>query len=339
MTSINEKDVLQILAQVNHPATGKQLTESIVKPVIRDKILFLTIYDDKASKDELFKLKRECERILSQLGFQKVAITFTTRINTDERRKSRIKLNGIEKVILIASGKGGVGKSTIAFNLAITLAEKGYKVGLLDADVYGPSLPQLSGIHSKAVLDDNLIIPHRKFGIKLMSIGFLVDQKEAVVWRGPMTTKMLYQLLGATKWVGVNEKLDYLIIDTPPGTGDIHLSLCENYEIDGVIVVSTSQELALTDVRKGINMFSKLGVKVLGVVENMSYLLDENEEKKYIFGKDKVKKLAVDFDVKLLGSIPILPELSSASDTARPIPFYKPDHLFAMILRDIIQQL
>lgn len=339
MTKALEKDILYLLAQIMHPKTGKVLTESINKPVLRDKEMFLTIYDDGASKEDLLELKKTCEDKLKGLGLQKIAITFTTRIKANIQHKTKIKLAGIDKVIVVASGKGGVGKSTVAFNIAITLAEQGHKVGLLDADIYGPSLPRLSGIQNKAILEDNLIIPHKKFSIKLMSIGFLVDQKEAVVWRGPMTTKMLYQLLGATQWVKPKEKLDYLIIDTPPGTGDVHLSLCENYEIDGAVIVSTPQELALADVKKGINMFEKFGIKVLGLIENMSYLLDDKGEKQYIFGKEAVKKLAHDSKIKLLGSIPILPELSAACDEAKPIPFYKPKADLTKIFQGIVEQI
>lgn len=230
-------------------------------------------------------------------------------------------VKGVDKVIMVASGKGGVGKSTIAFNLAISLAQQGKKVGLVDVDIYGPSLPTLAGISRRPVLEENLMIPHKKYGIKLMSVGFLVDGADALIWRGPMTTKMLYQLIRLTNWDFDGEGLDYLIIDTPPGTGDVHLSLAENYKVDGAIVISTPQELAVADVTRAMTMFKKLEIPVLGIIENYSYL-ELDGRKQYVFGAPGASsKLAKKFGTKVLAEIPISQELSDA----KPVTYYKPD--------------
>jgi ATP-binding protein involved in chromosome partitioning len=225
-------------------------------------------------------------------------------------------VHGVKNIILVASGKGGVGKSTVAANLAITLAELGHKVGLLDADIYGPSVPLMFGIHEKPQLThDGRMIPHVVDGINLMSIGFLVEEAQAIVWRGPMLAKALAQMMLGTYW-GLGEELDFLIIDTPPGTGDIHISLATNYNITGAIVVSTPQKLAVIDANKAIVMFEKLAVPLLGAVENMSYLIHDNK-KLFLFGEDGMLNYCQKNDVKLLAQIPIIPDLCQAGDLGR----------------------
>ena len=222
--------------------------------------------------------------------------------------KQKTRLDNIKNIILVASGKGGVGKSTVASNIAICLAESGYKVGLLDSDVYGPSIPRIFNINQKPEIINGLIQPHEEQKIKLMSMGFLVPEGSALVWRGPMLTKAIHQLFKLTNW----GNLDYLIVDTPPGTGDIHLSIAENYLIDGTVVVTTPQKLALIDAFKAVDMFHRLNIKILGIIENMSYLTNTiNGQNEYIFGKSNIQNYCTDKDIKFLGSLPISQELAS----------------------------
>ncbi len=205
---------------------------------------------------------------------------------------------------MVASGKGGVGKSTVAANLAISLAELGYKVGILDADIYGPSIPRIFNIKEKPEIKDGLLIPFEKYGLKIMSMGFLVPEGSALVWRGPMLTKAVHQLFKMTLWATPQDPLDYLIIDTPPGTGDIHLSIAENYEIDGAIVVTTPQALALIDAFKAVDMFKKLQINILGVIENMAYFINPSTGgKEYIFGKSDLINYCEDHEIKYMGDI------------------------------------
>jgi ATP-binding protein involved in chromosome partitioning len=226
---------------------------------------------------------------------------------TNKQQKQKSRLKGVNKIIVIASGKGGVGKSTIAANLAISLAEAGYKVGLLDSDVYGPSVPRIFEINQKPEVIEGLLQPHKKFGIKLMSMGFLVPEKSALIWRGPMLTKAIHQLFKMTAW----GDLDYLIVDTPPGTGDIHLSIAENYVIDGAIVITTPQKLALVDAFKAVDMFVKLGIDIIGIIENMSYYINSTSgENEYIFGKSNLLNYCEDKKIKFMERIPLDQDLS-----------------------------
>ena len=207
-------------------------------------------------------------------------------------------------MLVVASGKGGVGKSTVAANLAISLAELGHKVGILDADIYGPSIPRIFNIKEKPEIKDGLLIPFEKYGLKIMSMGFLVPEESALVWRGPMLTKAVHQLFKMTLWATTQDPLDYLIIDTPPGTGDIHLSIAENYEIDGAIVVTTPQALALIDAFKAVDMFKKLQINILGVIENMAYFINSSTGgKEYIFGKSNLINYCKDHEIKYMGDI------------------------------------
>ena len=200
----------------------------------------------------------------------------------------------------ISSCKGGVGKSTVACNIAITLANQGYKVGLLDADIYGPSVPTLLGIGDKEPkVEDGKFLPFEVFGIKAMSIGFLVNEEQAIVWRGPMLAKGLDGLINKTIW----GDLDYLIVDFPPGTGDVQISMSQKLKLDGTLIITTPQLLSLKDVIRGINMFIKVNVPILGVVENMSYLEEQNE-KKYIFGKSKTKSLLLKENINFIEELP-----------------------------------
>ncbi len=226
----------------------------------------------------------------------------------------------IKNFIVVGSGKGGVGKSTVAINLSVSLArQKKLKVGLLDADIYGPSVPKMLGINEKpCASSEKKILPYNKFSIKSMSIGNMVSGDDAIIWRGPMASSAIRQLINDVDW----GDLDFLIIDLPPGTGDIHLSLCQNLKVTGAVIVSTPQEISLIDVRKAVGMFKKVNIPILGFVQNMSYL-KLKDKKNYIFGKDGALNESKKQKVKFLGDIPILPEISEAGDKGKPITSQK----------------
>lgn len=296
----------KILGMIKNPVTGNSISFDIGKIIINEKDIFVTIYGDVKNAKLLEPVRQECELRLRELRlFEKISVSLTSNPNPKV-------IPGVKRIITIASGKGGVGKSTIALHIALALAQN-YKVGLIDSDIYGPSLPTLTGIGGKPELEENLMIPHIWNGIKLMSVGFLVNADSAAIWRGPMTTKVLYQLMRMTKW----GELDYLIVDTPPGTGDVHLSLAENYKIDGTLIITTPQELATADTRKSIDMYKKLNIPILGMIENMSFFTTPDGSKHYIFGQDGAKKLSEETAVNILGQIPIYPEISQ---TQNPIP-------------------
>jgi ATP-binding protein involved in chromosome partitioning len=228
---------------------------------------------------------------------------------------------GVSAIIAVASGKGGVGKSTVAVNLALGLAALGMKVGLLDADIYGPSVPRLLGIKDKPRSDGHKLQPIEKFGLKTMSIGFLVDEDKPVVWRGPMVQSAITQMLGDVEWA----PLDVLVVDMPPGTGDAQLTLAQRVPLKGAIIVSTPQDLALIDARKGLAMFRKTEVPVLGIVENMSTFICENcGHESHIFGHGGAKKTAKDLDTDFLGEIPLVPSIRETSDAGTPIVAKEP---------------
>lgn len=224
-------------------------------------------------------------------------------------------LSGVKSVIAIASGKGGVGKSTVAANLAVALAAQGIKTGLLDADIYGPSLPTLFGVSTKPTMRDGKIVPHEAYGVKAMSIGWLVDQEKAVAWRGPMVMGAVRQLMSDVDWGA----LDVLLIDTPPGTGDTHLSLIQSKRLSGAVIVSTPQEMALADMRRGVSLFRQAKTPIIGIIENMAWLEMPDGSRQYIFGEGGARKAAEKLDAPFLGSIPLYPELRQASDEGMPL--------------------
>jgi ATP-binding protein involved in chromosome partitioning len=230
--------------------------------------------------------------------------------STEERKKIRVP--GIKKVILVSSGKGGVGKSTISFLLAKTLANQNYKVGVLDADVYGPSFPTLTNKSEKPKIVEGKMIPHTFDNeVKVNSIGYLIPQEKALIWRGPMITKALHQLINSTVW----GKLDYLIVDMPPGTGDIHLTLCEKYHIDGVLIISTPQSLAIADVSRAVDMYKKMSISIIGIVQNMSYFCAKNGDKEYLFGTgQELKKYAHTANVPIVAELALDSGLQNNSE-------------------------
>ena len=229
---------------------------------------------------------------------------------------------GTKFTIAISSAKGGVGKSTFATNLALALKKSGCKVGLLDADIYGPSLPKLFSINEKPQSDGNVLLPIVKYDIQCMSIGFLTEEQTPMIWRGPMVTSAIKTFAQKVSW----DNLDFIIVDMPPGTGDTQLTFSQEIKMDGVIIVSTPQELALQDVKRGIKMFDKLGVKIIGLIDNMSHFIGDDGKKYSIFGEGGVKKTAEEFKKEFLGEIPINPEVGRQGDLGTPIVENKPEH-------------
>ncbi len=250
---------------------------------------------------------------------------------------------GVKKIIAVASAKGGVGKSTFAVNLASSLQKIGNNVALVDADIYGPSIPTMLKINKKPAVKDNLLLPEIAHNIKAISIGMMIDDKAAGVWRGPMITKILYQLIRSVDWQSDGKEVDYMIIDMPPGTGDVYLSLAQKFPLDGVVAISTPQMVAVKDVIRSIDCFEKLNIPILGLVQNMAYLQDENQEKRYIFGNDNAKKMAEQKKIKFLGDIPINERISQSTEDGTPyVVTHRADEIslsFGRICEDIIDQI
>ena len=241
-------------------------------------------------------------------------------------------LPGITHTIAVASGKGGVGKSTVAINLALGLAKLGKRVGLLDADIYGPSVPRLMGLKGKPESDGKTLKPMEAWGLKTMSIGFMVDEDTPMIWRGPMVMSALTQMMRDVAW----GELDVLVVDMPPGTGDAQLTLVQRVALAGAVIVSTPQDLALIDARKGLAMFSKTRVPILGLIENMSYFISpESGEKTFIFGEGGVRRTAAELGCDFLGEIPLLPKIRETSDAGTPITACEPDSAEAHIFLDL----
>ena len=254
-------------------------------------------------------------------------------MDTKPRQKSFVKnpINGTKFTIAISSAKGGVGKSTFATNIAIALKKTGCKVGLLDADIYGPSLPKLFAINEKPKSDGKTLNPVLKYDIQCMSIGFLADQQTPMIWRGPMVTSAIKTFTQKVSW----KDLDFIIVDMPPGTGDTQLTFSQEIKMDGVIIISTPQEIALQDVKRGIRMFDKLGVKIIGLVDNMSHFKGDDGKKYPIFGEGGVKRTADEFSKKFLGEIPINSEVGKLGDLGTPIVESKPEHEISKIYIDL----
>ena len=258
---------------------------------------------------------------------EKPELTEAMRKKMSGKTHEKNPIIGTKFTIAISSAKGGVGKSTFATNLALALKKIGCKVGLLDADIYGPSIPKMFGIDEKPKSDGQKLNPINKYDIQCMSIGFLADQETPMIWRGPMVTSAIKTFTQKVNW----KNLDFIIVDMPPGTGDTQLTFSQDIKMDGAIIVSTPQEVALLDVKRGIKMFDKLGVKILGLVDNMSYFIGDDNKKYNIFGKDGVRKTAEEFKKEFLGEIPIDPEVGKSGDSGKPIVEENPNHEISKI--------
>ncbi len=274
--------------------------------------------------------------LLQQDTFETVEITFTTDIKAHAVQGGTQPLKNVKNIIAVASGKGGVGKSTTSVNLALALQQEGAQVGLLDADIYGPSIPTMLGVHQKPETKDGKSMePLSAYGLQLMSIGFLINPDDPMIWRGPIVTSTLTQLLNETNW----QNLDYLIIDLPPGTGDVQLTLSQQIPVTGSVIVTTPQEVALIDARKGLRMFEKVNIPVLGVVENMStHVCSQCGHEEAIFGENGGQKLADQFKVPFLGALPLDSQIRAQSDLGAPTVTAMPTSGAAQKYRDIAHQ-
>lgn len=323
---MREDDVLKALGKVQEPDLKNDLVSLNMVTDIKingDEVSFDLVLTTPACplKD---KIKNDCVREIQLINKNaNVTINFTSK-TTSLRTDKKDLLKGVKNIVAVVSGKGGVGKSTVASNLALAIAESGAKVGLMDADIYGPSIHIMFGVRGeRPVMRDvngkGMIVPLDRYGIKLMSIGLLVDEKQAVVWRGPMVSSAIKQFVSDVDW----GELDYLIIDMPPGTGDIHLTIVQTVPVTGVIVVTTPQLVALADAKKGISMFNQAGLKVpvIGLVENMSYFTPKElpGNKYYIFGREGGQKLASEFDIPFLGEIPLVQSIREGGDAGVPV--------------------
>ena len=267
---------------------------------------------------------------------KKANLSGSFKANTEPKNFSKSPIKGTKFTIAISSAKGGVGKSTFAMNLALSLKSIGSKVGILDADIYGPSLPKMMSINEKPKSEDGKsLTPINQYGIQCISIGFLVNEETPMIWRGPMVTSAIKTFTQKVLW----NDLDFIIVDMPPGTGDTQLTFAQEIKVDGAIIVSTPQEVALADVKRGINMFDKLKVPILGLVDNMSFFQADDGKNYNIFGEGGVEKLAVDYKKKFLGKIPIDIDLRIAADNGKPLVEKDPDHKISKIFIDIAKQI
>ena len=265
-----------------------------------------------------------------------VGLSDTFKTNTAPKGFSKNPIKGTKFTIAISSAKGGVGKSTFAMNFALALKSTGSKVGILDADIYGPSLPKMMSINNKPESKDGKsLTPIEQYGIQCMSIGFLVDEETPMIWRGPMVTSAIKTFTQKVLW----NNLDFIVIDMPPGTGDTQLTFAQEIKVDGVIIVSTPQEIALLDVKRGIRMFDKLKVPILGLVDNMSFFQSDDGKNYNIFGEGGVEKVAKDYKKDFLGKIPINIDLRVAADTGKPLFEKNPDHKISKIFKEMAKKI
>ncbi len=325
---MTKEKILEALSNVQEPDLGKDLvTLNMVKDIEinGNDVSFTIVLTTPACpmKDLMANASTNAIKLLvNKEAIVKVNFTANT---TTKRTDARTILPKVKNIIAVVSGKGGVGKSTVAANLALALSQGGAKVGLMDADIYGPSVPIMFGVRGERPMmidvgaEKSMIAPIERYGLKLISIGFLVDEKNAVVWRGPMASSAIKQFVSDVFW----DELDYLVVDMPPGTGDIHLTLMQTVPVTGAVIVTTPQDVALADAKKGIAMFgqAQLNVPIIGLVENMSYFTPAElpESKYYIFGKDGGKKLADEYDIPFLGQIPLVQSIREGGDAGVPI--------------------
>lgn len=346
--------VAAILTRIVHPEYEQSIIELGMVENIKvdnDKISFRLVLK-RANDPFASSIKKACEQALAA-AYPNAQVSIMQLVKEVEGKPKEKKtpaeasgLKDVKHIIAIASGKGGVGKSTISVNLAITLAKQGYRVGLVDADIYGPSIPKMLGIEDAKPMivevdGEELIEPVASYGVQALSIGFFINPEDPLIWRGPMTTSALRQLTKQGAW----GELDFLLIDLPPGTGDIHLSITNELKLSGAIIVSTPQDVALADAVKGINMFRQeaINVPILGLVENMAWFTPEElpDNRYYIFGKDGAKRLAEKMDIPLLGQVPIVQGIREGGDEGKPAALTSPivADAFGQIAYNMIKQL
>jgi ATP-binding protein involved in chromosome partitioning len=352
--AVAREDVVDALRKIEHPDRDR-------KDIIRlDMVKDLTVEDNHVSFTVIVKEPRSsfaqqveeaCERIIHE----EVSRDLTVDVEVDSEmiplgddltvgdqsgeKQQTSGEDGVQNTIAVASGKGGVGKSTVAVNLAMSLSQQGYKVALVDTDIYGPSVPKMMGMEGEKprVNDERKIEPLEQYGIKLLSMGFMVDPDKAVVWRGPMVTKAVRQFLGDVDW----GEIEYMILDLPPGTGDVQLTVVQTIPLTGAVIVSTPQDMALADARKGKAMFDNVNVPVVGMIENMAYFTppDQPDRKYYLFGREGAKDLSRELDVPFLGQVPIEQKVRETGDDGNPIVRADPDSLSAQAFDEIADEL
>lgn len=334
---------MDALATVRYPGTGKNVVEmNMVEDDLRIAGLHVSfsLIFDKPTDPFLKSMVKACEAAIHAYVSKDVEVEIKTKSLQAPRPDLPDLLPGVKNIIAVSSGKGGVGKSTVAANLAVALARLGHKVGLLDCDIFGPSVPKMFQLtdarpYSEHINGRDLIMPIEKYGVKVLSIGFFVDPDQATLWRGGMACNALKQLIGDANW----GDLDYFVLDTPPGTSDIHLTLVQTVPITGAVIVSTPQQVALADARKGINMYQneKVDVPILGLVENMAWFTpaEHPDEKYYIFGKEGGRRMAEKYNIPLLGQIPIVQSIREGGDDGEPAALStRPDGLAFVALAE-----
>ncbi|MFN3612023.1 iron-sulfur cluster carrier protein ApbC [Tepidimonas sp.] len=337
--SVNQQALLQALQAVVDPNTGKDFvtTRALKNLQIAGGDVAFEVELGYPAKSQLADLRRVLVTAARSVpGVDNVSVQINTRILAHAVQRGVQLLPQVKNIIAVASGKGGVGKSTTAVNLALALAAEGARVGVLDADIYGPSQPMMMGIEGRPEsLDGKTMEPLENYGLQVMSIGFLVDKDEAMIWRGPMATQALEQLLRQTNW----KDLDYLVVDMPPGTGDIQLTLSQRVPITGAVIVTTPQDIALLDARKGITMFQKVGVPILGIVENMAvHVCPKCGHTEHIFGADGGKRMAAELEVAYLGALPLNRSIREQADAGRPTVVADPDGDIAALYKAVARQ-
>lgn len=336
MANITEDMVLGALRNVREPELHKDLvTLNMIRDIkINNKDVTFTIVLTTPACPLTAQMELNSREVLKQIGVEKVQINWISEVPSDQRISDRLAVS-FHNTIAISSGKGGVGKSTVAANLAVALAKMGAGVGLLDADIYGPNIPLMMGVDKLPKAGGDKILPALAYGVRLMSMAFLMQPDQPVIWRGPMIHSAIRQFLTDVDW----GQLDYLIIDLPPGTGDAQLTLAQSVPLTGAVVVTTPQEVALADALKGLKMFEKLEVDILGIVENMGPYTDpQTGQKIAFFGEGGGQRMADRLKVPYLGSVPLDPNVREGGDAGKPIVISKPDSIAAQALNQIAQK-
>ena len=349
---LNKQDIYKALETITVPGEGKNLVESgALKNVMTfgdEVIIDITITNPTLQAKK--KTEVDIMKTIHDIVYEKAKVTVNVKVDAPAKPAPNVikgkSIPGIQNIVAIASGKGGVGKSTVTANLAVTLAKMGFKVGILDADIYGPSIPIMFDVESERPLAVTIdgkskMKPVENYGVKVLSIGFFTQPDQAVVWRGPMASKALNQMIFDAAW----GELDFMLIDLPPGTGDIHLSIMQALPLTGAVIVSTPQKVALADAKKGVAMFQQdsINVPVLGIIENMAFFTPEElpNKKYYIFGKEGAKHLAEDLQVPFLGEIPLVQSIREAGDIGRPAALQTATPLeqaFEKITQNVVQE-
>lgn len=348
---LNKQDILKALETITVPGEGQNMVESgaVTNVVTFGDEVVVDVTIKNPSLQAKKKTEVEIMKAIHNEVYEKAKVKVNVKVNAPAAPKNEIKgkpIPSIQNIVAVASGKGGVGKSTVTANLGATLAKMGFKVGILDADIYGPSIPIMYDVEFERPISVNVggkskMKPVESYGVKILSIGFFTKPDQAVIWRGPMAAKALNQMIFDADW----GELDFLLIDLPPGTGDIHLSIMQSLPITGAVVVSTPQQVALADAKKGVAMFQQesINVPVLGIIENMAYFTPEElpDNKYFIFGKEGAKNLSEDLEVPFLGEIPLIQSIREAGDVGRPAALQTATPLeaaFEKLTQNVVQE-